>query len=275
MAFRVSDLVEAMEAIAPVRFASSWDNVGLLVGDEGAALTGVLLAVDCTRAVVEEARRDGRDAIVTYHPPIFDAQKRFVAPSIAYQAASAGIAVYSPHTALDVAEGGTNDVLADVLGMCERAPLRPTDPAAPPLPEPRGDPRLPPAPRAQGIGRVGRVPSGPARALVDRIKRVLAVRHVLVVGSLEREVSRAAVCAGSGGDLLPDAIAAGAQLMLTGELRHHDALRAAAAGLTVVCVLHSVSERAALSILETYLAQRLGGVPVACSRADREPFSFV
>jgi putative NIF3 family GTP cyclohydrolase 1 type 2 len=73
---------------------------------------------------------------------------------------------------------------------------------------------------------------------------------------------------------LSDAIDAGAQFMLTGELRHHDALRAVAGGLTVVCALHSASERPVLTALQRRLMGKLPGVAVACSTADREPFAF-
>jgi dinuclear metal center YbgI/SA1388 family protein len=360
---KVADLVRAMEAIAPPRFAAAWDNVGLLVGDDGAALSRVLLTIDCTREVVGEARRERYDAIVSYHPPIFDAQKRFVAPSVAFEAARAGIALYAPHTALDVADGGTNDVLADALGMVDRAPLRAVaggdcefklvtfvperhvdalsravfeagagnigkysacsfrtpgigtfyggegaspvvgqagqDERAPeirvetvvpigrvdavvralraahPYEEPAFDlVRLAPPPSGRGLGRVGTVQAAPLRAVIDRIKAAAFTNHVLVVGSLDRQVSRAAVCAGSGGDLLPDVIDAGADLFLTGELRHHDALRAAAAGLAVVCILHSTSERLALRALEARLAELLPGLFIARSGEDREPFVF-
>jgi dinuclear metal center YbgI/SA1388 family protein len=247
-----------MESIAPSRFAAAWDNVGLLVGDAGATLSRVLLAVDCTESVAEEASHSGCEAIVSYHPVLFDGQKKFLSGSIAYDLARAGLAVYSPHTALDVAIGGTNDVLADALEMIDRAPLRPI--AAEP---------------AHGFGRVGSVPESPARRFVERVKRALGVGQVLVAGPLDRPVSRAAVCAGSGGDLLNDAIASGADLVLTGELRHHDALRATASGITVICMLHSASERPALARVEQMLAERLPGVAVACSAADREPFAIV
>jgi dinuclear metal center YbgI/SA1388 family protein len=256
----VGDLVRAMEAIAPVRFAADWDNVGLIVGDEQRPLARVLLAIDCTAEVLAEALREGADAIVAYHPPVFAAQKRFVAGSVAFEAARAGIAIHSPHTALDVAEGGTNDFLADVVGMTSRRPLRPSshDVAAGP-----------------GMGRVGPLAPSPVRALIDRAKAALAIDRVLVAGPIERDVTTAAVCAGSGGEFLGDALQAGAQLYLTGELRHHDALRAAAAGLTVICALHSASERAALAPLAQRLIERLPGVVVTRSLADREPFSIV
>jgi dinuclear metal center YbgI/SA1388 family protein len=257
MSVQVADLIVAMEAIAPTRFAASWDNVGLIVGDPSSSLSRALLTIDCTRAVVEEARRGGCGAIVSYHPPIFEGQRRFVAGAPAYDAARSAIAVFSPHTALDVAEGGTNDVLADALAMIERAPLRVLDEAA----------RL-------GFGRIGAVGPASVRALVAQAKRALGVTHVLVAGEMDREVTRAAVCAGSGGEMVGDAIAGGAQLLLTGEVRHHDALRALAAGLVVVCARHSTSERGALASLQRRLAARLPSVAFVCSREDQDPFAF-
>jgi dinuclear metal center YbgI/SA1388 family protein len=360
---KVSDLVGAMETIAPTRFAAAWDNVGLLVGDPRGPLHKVLLTVDCTRAVVGEASAGGFEAVVAYHPPIFDAQKRFVAGSAAFEAARAGLAVFSPHTALDVAEGGTNDVLADLLGMTERAPLRAatsrdaelklvtfvpashveavsqavfaagagrigeysscsfrmagtgtflggegTHPAvgqagrleevgelrletvvpagrvegvvralraAHPYEEPAFD-LLPlaAAPRARGFGCVGGVGPASVAQLVDRVKSGLGVDGVLLAGISDRQVARAAVCAGSGADLIPDAIAAGAALLLTGEVRHHDALRATEAGMAVVCTRHSTSERAVLGGLERRLRELLPGVDVRRSDEDRDPFRF-
>jgi dinuclear metal center YbgI/SA1388 family protein len=361
---KVADLAEAMEAIAPSRLAAQWDNVGLLVGDPSSDVARVLLAIDCTRAVVEEATREHCGAIVSYHPPIFAAQKTFVAGSPGYEAARAGLAVFSPHTALDVAEGGTNDVLADALGLTARAPLRrilPPDSeyklvtfvpaehveavsravftagaghigkysscsfrapgtgtffgeeganpavgvagrleeapelrletivpvarvaevvaalrAAHPYEEPAFDlVRLASPAKALGLGRIGEVESATVRVLVDRAKRALGGTHMLVAGNLDAVVARAAVCAGSGGDLVPDAIGAGAQLLLTGEVHHHDALRALDAGMAIACARHSTSERVALAALERRLSARLPTVSFLCSREDREPFAFV
>ncbi len=257
----VRDLVRAMEGIAPTRFAAEWDNVGLLVGDERAPLSRVLLAIDCTPEVLDEARRTRADAVVAYHPPVFAPLKRLREGNAAFEAARAGIAIYSPHTALDAAEGGTNDVLADAIGMTDRRALQPVAPAA----AGKG---------ALGMGRVGPIAPGPVALLVDRIKLALGIRVALVAGPMDREASVGAVCAGSGADLLADALAAGAHVFLTGEVSHHDALRAAANGLTVVCTLHSASERPALVALERALAARLEGVAIARSEADRDPFTF-
>jgi putative NIF3 family GTP cyclohydrolase 1 type 2 len=105
-----------MEDIAPTRFAARWDNVGLLVGD--AEQRRHRRPPDHRLHARRPARGRGRG--LRGHrlvpPALFEAQKRFVAGSLAFEAARAGVAVFSPHTALDVAEGGTNDVLADASG---------------------------------------------------------------------------------------------------------------------------------------------------------------
>jgi dinuclear metal center YbgI/SA1388 family protein len=259
-AMKVGDLAAAMEEIAPCRLAASWDNVGLLVGDPESRLTRVLLAVDGTLPVIEEARLAGCEALVAYHPLVFAPLKRLVAGTVAFEAARAGLSVYSPHTALDVAIGGTNDVLSDMIGLAERRPL-----SAGALPLGAGTADC-------GFGRVGVIQSELLGDVVARLKSALGVDHVLVSGPLDGIVRRVAVCVGSGGDLVGDAAAAGADLFVTGELRHHDALRARAAGLAVVCTLHSVSERPALAPLAAKLAARLPGVVVSCSSRDRDPF---
>ena len=105
-----------MEQIAPTRYAEAWDNVGLLVGDPQQPISRAMLTIDYTAAVASEAAVEKCDAIIAYHPPIFDAIKRITSDSLIFDAIRRGVAIYSPHTALDVADGGTNDMLADALG---------------------------------------------------------------------------------------------------------------------------------------------------------------
>jgi putative NIF3 family GTP cyclohydrolase 1 type 2 len=109
--------------------------------------------------------------------------------------------------------------------------------------------------------------------LINRIKRELEIDHVLVAGDPTRLVRKAAVCAGACGDLLDDALAQDVDFYLTGEMRHHDALKAAARGMTVVCTLHSNSERASLKRLAARLSEPLKPVEFLLSRQDRDPFA--
>lgn len=114
----VSELAQAMESIAPLALAEPWDNVGLLVGDPGSKIKGpVVITIDLTPAVMSEAEQLKAGAIIAYHPPIFAPIKRLVATDprqhAILRAVRAGMAVYSPHTALDSAPGAMSDWLAD------------------------------------------------------------------------------------------------------------------------------------------------------------------
>jgi dinuclear metal center YbgI/SA1388 family protein len=255
---RVSDVAAALEGLAPTSLAEAWDNVGLLAGDPAAPVRRALVTVDYTAEVAAEALRLGCELVVCYHPPIFEGLEQVTAPGLVYEAVRHGIALYAMHTALDVAAGGTNDVLARAVGMREPRPLAPRAGAA-----------------DLGLGRVGDVTPTTRPRLLERIKTALGLRHLLVAGPGRGRVQRVAVCAGACGDALDAVLASGAQLYLTGELRHHDALRAAAAGVTVVCTLHSNSERPTLPVVADALRSLLPGLRVSLSRADRDPFAVV
>lgn len=361
----VRDVLTVLDAIAPPHLAQSWDNVGLLVGDPLQDISRGLLCIDYTAAVADEAKLAGVDFVFTYHPPLFKPLSRITAggtSALIFDAIRRSVAIYSPHTALDVAEGGTNDVLADVVGLIDRRPLEivqsaanelklvtfvpvdhadavaaamfaagaghignysscsfrvpgtgtffgeqgthptigeagrlekvdelrletvlPADRLADvvaalravhPYETPSFDARpLVEPPEKTGLGRVGRFETPVARsALFDRIKLRLGLSHLLVAGPAEGIAHTGAVCAGSCGDHVDLAVAAGADVYVTGELKHHDALRAAGAGMTVVCTLHSHSERITLATVARTLREQLPTVQWALSRADRDPF---
>lgn len=263
---KLADLMSVLDELAPLRYAESWDNVGLLVGDPLVDIAKVLVTVDYTAEVAAEAVAAGATLVVAYHPPLFAAVKRVPHEALWADAIRRGIGLYSPHTALDVAREGTNDFLADACGVSatDRAPLRPFAPK-PGTREPAGI----------GLGRIGGVAATSRRELIARVKAKLGLSHVLASGPLEGEASRVAVAAGAGGELLDEAVRAGASVFVTGEVRHHDALSAARRGVTVVATMHSNSERAAVRAYASRLAARLPGVAVAASAADADPFVVV
>lgn len=252
---RIADLLDAVDALAPLSLAEPWDNVGLVIGDGAAPLDAVLVAIDLSPAVMDEAVALGAHAVVAYHPPLFRAQKRLVAGDLAYEAVRRGLHVVSPHTAFDAALGGTNDALAEALGLSVERALRPLAGHEGPV----------------GVGRLARTPPTTLGALVRRAKEALAVPYVLVGGEESRPVSRVAIGAGSGGELVEDAIALGADVLVTGELGHHHALHLERAGVATLCALHSNSERLALPSLARRLGSRLPGVAVHVSAVDRDP----
>jgi dinuclear metal center YbgI/SA1388 family protein len=143
MPLPLSRAVELLERIAPLAYAEEWDNVGLLLEPAGdrrdpsaaAAIARALLCVDLTPAVLAEAVARDVDLIVAYHPPLFRPLTRLRSgvpgERTVLDAARAGIALYSPHTALDAAPGGVNDWLAEGLGAGTSAPLLPGNPRVP------------------------------------------------------------------------------------------------------------------------------------------------
>ena len=126
-----------------------------------------------------------------------------------------------------------------------------------------------------GLGRMGTlaVPTD-LSLLLTQLKRGTGARQVGLIGPARRKVRRAAVCAGSCGKLIQQVIAGGCDLYVTGELRHHTALAAQAAGLTVVCLSHSVSERFMLKHLARELKGLLGDVSLKLSKKDKDPFTW-
>jgi dinuclear metal center YbgI/SA1388 family protein len=126
-----------------------------------------------------------------------------------------------------------------------------------------------------GLGRIGRL-AKPARVwrIIERIKKETGAKAVGLVGDEKRLVRTAAVCAGSCGKIINLVIAAGADLYVTGELKHHQALAAQEAGLTCICLSHSVSERFILKKLARELKKAAKAVTIRISKKDKEPFSW-
>ena len=380
-------LVRALGAIAPLALAEEWDRVGLLVAGDGREIRRVLLTIDVTPTVLAEARTTGADLIVGYHPLLFKPLERLDGATwqgrVAIDAVRAGIAIYSPHTALDAVAGGINDWLVEVVdptahdiraiappinvtsgnthnthklvvfvpesaleevrtalaeanagrigayshcsftvrgegtffgaegsnpavgkpGHLERvrevrlemafhrrdlgrvvAALRGAHPYEEPafdvislaaIPSDLCDPRV-------GSGRVASLSTPRTAEEIAATVRpklgggVMQVSRPALGGSA-RQHTRFAVCAGSGASLLERAAAAGATLFLTGELSHHDVLRAHALGLEVVLAGHTNTERGYLPRLAAQMATQLGklespqGLECMIARADVDP----
>jgi dinuclear metal center YbgI/SA1388 family protein len=254
----VRDVCHALERVAPLAHAEAWDNVGLLLGDPTAGVSRVLLTIDLTAEVLAEAARQHCELVCAYHPPLFRPLKTIGPADLAYMPLRLGIAVYSMHTALDAAEGGTNTTLCDLLGVRAYAPLVP-------------QPKLP----TVGSGRLGELAAPTTRrAFVETVKHALGVANVLICGNEDGPALRIAVAAGSGASLLQHAIERGADVFVTGELSHHDALRAARSNCLVIVTLHSNSERPALAPMQTRLTELLPGIQVLVSAVDRDPLAF-
>jgi len=126
-----------------------------------------------------------------------------------------------------------------------------------------------------GLGRMGTLARGEAlSAIIQRIKKVTGAKAIGTVGPQKSTIKTAAVCAGSCGKIINSVIAEKCDLYLTGELKHHHALAAAEAGITCLCLSHTVSERFALKNLANRLKKRLKNVTIRLSKKDADPFNW-
>lgn len=259
---KVREVVQGLEKLAPLSFAEEWDNVGLLVGDEDGSVERVLLTIDLTEPVLEEALERSAQMVVAYHPVLFEPVRRLTSAQpvarVVLAAARAGLAIHSPHTALDAAPGGVNDWLAEGLGSGTVTPLA----LAGPEPAERGPGRL-----------VTLAEPATLDELAARVRSHLGAKRLLVAPA-PRPPERHTViglCAGAGAALVPPALASGATVFLTGEMRHHDVLAAQAAGGSVLLAGHTNTERGYLPRLARRLGETLPGLEVWLSERDRDP----
>jgi dinuclear metal center YbgI/SA1388 family protein len=366
---KLNRIAELIQQITPLQLALDWDNVGILVGDKNQNVKNLLLTIDITKDVLAEAKRSKTDLIISYHPVIWDGLKTVAAEgpgSIVYELVRAGISVFSIHTALDIAVGGVNDALAEMVGIKDGKPIGdyvpapeepkykfvvfipkpdvnkvakaifdagaghignysncsfgaegrgtflPLDGARPaigkkgkvesvdeirfetivpgqkldaviaamknahPYEEPAFDCfRLYNDLNTYGLGRIGKLEK-PAQlqTIIANIKKQTGAKAVGIVGKERRLVKSAAVCAGSCGKIINSVIASGADLYLTGELKHHQALAAQEAGLTCLCLSHTVSERFILKKFASQLKKKAKELIIKTSSKDADPFKW-
>ena len=366
---KIKKVAEQIEKIVPLELAQDWDNVGLLVGDGDGNVKNILLTIDVTKDVVKEAEKLKAELIVSYHPVIWDGLKKVTADgsdSVVYELVRAGISVFSIHTALDVAVGGVNDGLADIVGITDGEaigdyvessagnnyklvvfvpierinkvsdavfaagagaignyshcgfmgtgegsflPLEGANPAigkkgylkkvtevrfetivpveklekvaaamkkAHPYETPAFDCiKLYGTGSKFGLGRIGELEK-PLRIskIVEKVKKATGAKAFGIVGDDKRLVRKAAVCAGSCGKIINSVIAADCDMYLTGELKHHQALAAQEAGLTCICLSHTVSERFILKKFAKQLKEKLKKITITISRKDADPFKW-
>ena len=236
---RLADVVAVLDAAYPRRLAEEWDAVGLVCGDLDAVVRSILLVVDVTEETVDEALSAGADLVVAHHPlllrGVHGVGTDTVKGRLVHRLVRAGCALFTAHTNADNAAPGVSDALARVLGLTDLSPL------APRSVEPAAD-----AAHPTGTGRVGTLAQPVSlQAFTEQVARVLPHTRagVRAAGPAQAQVQRVAVCGGSGSDLVDAARRAGADVLLTADLRHHtvsDAL--AAGGPWLVDVAHWASE---------------------------------
>ena len=230
----VSDVISAMERIAPPQLAEEWDNCGLQVGAEHWPVRKVWVSLDPHPAVFQAAVDRNVDMLVTHHPLIFKPLHRIDVEKpigkILRTALTQRIAVYAAHTNLDCARDGVNAILAQRIGLTDLVPLVAAD-------TDQSDSSL-------GLGRIGR-PAMPLtlQEFAEQIKKEFGLGALKVCGNPQMHIELVAVCSGGGSSILKDFLASDAQVFVSGDLRYHDARTAEDVDRGLIDLGHFPSEQ--------------------------------
>lgn len=262
----VKDIYRYLDKLAPFSTQMGFDNAGFLVGREEMGVTRVLVALDITQEVVQEAAELGCSLIVSHHPVIFHPVKtvtdQTVTGRILLALAEQHIAAICAHTNLDAAQGGVNDCLAQILGLQEIGQLHPDGVDA------QGQP--------YGIGRVGLVHSAGlnASAYAAYVKERLGAASVRYVEG-GRPVRQVAVGGGSCGSMLEDAVVAGCDTFVTADVKYDQYLQAKALGISLMDAGHFATEHVVCGPLAEKLAKEFPKVEVLLSTCHHEVYRGV
>lgn len=254
------EIIEKLETLSPPSYAEDWDNIGLLVGRRDKEVRSIYIALDATDEVIDEAVRLGADMLLTHHPMIFHKINRvntddFIGKRI-YRLIRADIVCYAMHTNFDVM--GMAQAAAKRLDLhnCEVLDVTCDDGIS-----------------KEGCGRVGQLSERMTlRECAELVKKCFQVPSVRVYGEPESQVRDAALMPGSGGSFLKNALQADADVMITGDIDHHEALDAMAQGISIIDAGHYGIEKLFIPYMEEYLSQQLAGVRLYTA-PFKEPFS--
>ncbi|NLM58412.1 MAG: Nif3-like dinuclear metal center hexameric protein [Clostridium sp.] len=364
---RISDIIRYMEELAPANLAEDYDNVGLLIGNRGSKVNRILVCLDVSSKVVDEAVEKNVDLIVSHHPVIFKGIKRIneddAKGSIIYKLIKNNIGVYSAHTNLDVAHGGVNNYLSSLLGLTEirnlvgykseklfkivvfvpvesvdsvrdsmsRAgagwignysdcsfmtkgvgtfmPLEGTNPYigtrgklekvdeyrletvvskdnlqrvieamihAHPYEEVAYD--IYPLEingREYGMGNVGVLDKSiTLESFINLVKERLNIKNVRLIGSTEKEIKKVAVFCGSFDNRVAWAAKLQADVLVTGDVKYHDAMDMTEMGMCVIDAGHFNTERIIVPRLVQLLSDRFSDIEVMGNDVEEDPFKY-
>ncbi len=239
---KLRNIIEILDHAVPPSCAEDWDNVGLMSGHPDQDVRGVLMALDPTMELLEEAVAVNANLIITHHPVIFRPWRhiRLDEPGAAFVAGAIrnAIAVFACHTNLDAVRHGINDALAGALDILDCRPLRPSSSEEP----------------AVGLGLSGRLRRPlPGREFLQMLCHVLKQPAVRVCGQLPEIIQRAAVCGGSGSEFAAVARRCGAQIYISGEIKHSTARWAEEAGFCIVDAGHFGTENTGIPVFADLL----------------------
>lgn len=242
---KVKDFYGYLNSIAPFETQEDWDNSGMLVGDMEAEVKKVAVVLDITHEEIKKAKAIGADLIISHHPVIFNPIKSVTKGSVPYELVASSINALCCHTPLDIADGGTNDSLAKLLGI---EVTRTEDP----------------------ILRLGTVEPTTAENLAGKIAKTLNTK--VRYADTGRKIEKIAICTGAGCSLIE---AAGEiDAFITGDASHHNFLDCIQAGITLIAAGHYETEIVVVPVLVKKLQAQFPDIEIIDIKQEN-PIKFI
>jgi dinuclear metal center YbgI/SA1388 family protein len=245
------EIIKLLEELAPPSYAFDWDNPGLIAGRKSQEVKKILVALDATKPAVEKAVKEGADLIVTHHPMLFSSVKKindddFLGEKLLTLIENR-IGCYAMHTNYDIA-GGMAEICGEKTGLLDAEPF-----------EWIGEWQA----RPVGIGQVGRLPKKMTlKECAELVKDAFGLPEVLVFGDLSTMVERAAVSPGSGRGMLKEAKNKQVDVLITGDIGHHEGLDSMDMGFAVIEAGHYGLEQVFIGHVTEYLKEHTEGVEI-------------
>ncbi len=264
---KLIDVLDLLERVAPTRLAESWDNPGLQIGSYSQEIRKIFLALDPTLTALKAASKRNAQVLLTHHPLISKALSHLdisIYPgNVIIEAVKREISVIAVHTNLDIAHGGINDILADLLDLQHVEVLGKSD-----------------GMDGMGLGRIGDLPKDTKLSVLSRnIKKILGAKKLRIVGQRDVLIHRLAIVGGSGGSLISLASRRGADLLLTGDMSHHNALEAESLGIALIDGGHFYTEKTAFRVFAERLKDMISAqgweVTVEVNENELDPMQVV
>lgn len=242
---KVKDFYGYLNSIAPFETQEDWDNSGMLVGDMNAEVKKAAVVLDITHEEIKKAKAIGADLIISHHPVIFNPIKSVTKGSVPYELVASSINALCCHTPLDIADGGTNDSLAELLGINV---TRADDP----------------------ILRFGTVEPTTAQELAGKIANTLNTK--VRYADAGKTIKKIAICTGAGCSLIE---AAGEiDAFITGDASHHNFLDCVQAGITLIAAGHYETEIIVVPVLVKKLQAQFPDIEIIDIKQEN-PIKFI
>ena len=260
---KLNTITSAIEQFAPLSLQLDYDNSGLQIGHADDDVTAVMLCLDVTEDVVQEALDRKCELIITHHPLLFRGLKSITGRTpvmrIVETALRGGVAIYSAHTNLDCASRGVSSEMARMLHLENCEVLSPS---------PTGN-------GSTGLGIVGSISPTPAIEFLRHLKETFEVKALRYSAqSPQLVICRVALCGGSGAEFIPQAKAAGADIYVSGDIKYHD-FTSHASDIMIADIGHYESEVCARKLFARILREQFPDLVTHTAESDRNPIGVL